>query len=647
MGIGSRSFISSTADRKEITKIEISGGSKMAGGYTGKLLRVDLTTRATSSQEIDSDVLRKYIGGSGLGARFLYDETSAATDPLAPENPLIFLTGPLTGTVVPTSGRHNVVSKSPLTQGWGEAEVGGSWGFKLKGAGYDGVIFQGKADRPVVVVIHDKSVSIEDASDLWGRDTFETDHAMKARFGGNAGVACIGQAGENLVRIASIMTDGEHGRAAGRCGLGAVMGSKHLKAVVTFGATHPVPIRREALQESIKRMMPIIKEKTKALSDYGTAGGILFAEEMGDLPVKNWLLGEWKEGAKKISGQALAASILTGRYSCRSCPIGCGRTVEFTRDGKTIKGGGPELETLGALGSLCLIDDLKAISYGNELCNRFGLDTISAGGVIAFAMEAQEKGLLERDLSQEVNLSWGSVSGMLETIERIARREGIGDLLAEGVRIASQKLGPLTKEFAIEVKGLESSMHDPRAYSSLAVQYATSPHGASHWPGTYLVEGRLTFPDLGYPETVDRFETKGKGVLTARFQDCVSVLNAMRYCRFLMRIPLTVLIEWFNDVTGWEMDLTEFMETGERISNLKRMYNARCGMSRKDDVLPMRWLTQKKGGGTHGFLPHLGEMLNEYYQFRGWGEDGLPRTETLRRLGLEEEISDLPYRWQG
>jgi aldehyde:ferredoxin oxidoreductase len=615
----------------------------MAGGYAGKLLRVDLSKRSTSLQEVDSETLRNYIGGSGLGARLLYDETSGETDPLGPENRLMFLTGPLTGTVVPTSGRHNVVGKSPLTHGWGEAEVGGSWGFKLKGAGYDGVIFEGKADRPVVVVVQDQGVSIEDASHLWGMDTFETDHALKTRFGSNAGVACIGPAGENLVKFAAIMTDGEHGRAAGRCGLGAVMGSKQLKAVVTFGKTKPVSVRQEALQESIKKMMPVIKEKTKALSDYGTAGGILFAEEMGDLPVKNWSQGEWKEGAKKISGQALAASILTGKYSCRSCPIGCGRTVEFKREEKTVKGGGPELETLAALGSLCLIDDLKAIAYGNELCNRYGIDTISTGGVIAFAMEAHEKGLMGRDLSRGVDLSWGSVPGMLDMIERIARRKGIGDLLAKGVRIASQELGPFTKEFALEVKGLEPSMHDPRAYSSLAVQYATSPHGASHWPGTYLVEGRLTFPDLGYPETLDRFETKGKGILTAKFQDCVTVLNAMRYCRFLMRLPLTVLIEWFNDVTGWEMDLVEFMKTGERISNLKRMYNVRCGMSRKDDNLPMRWTTQRKGGGTQGFLPHLGEMLNEYYAFRGWGEDGLPCPETLRRLDLDGEVGDLPY----
>ncbi len=618
-------------------------GGEMIGGYAGKLARVDLSERRASLQELDPETLKNYIGGSGLGARLLYDETSGETDPLEPENRLMFLTGPLTGTIVPTSGRHNIVSKSPLTQGWGEAEVGGSWGFKLKAAGYDGVIFQGKADRPVVVVIDGQGISIEDASSLWGMDTFETDHALKARFGKSAGVACIGPAGENLVRIASIMTDGEHGRAAGRGGLGAVMGSKQLKAVVTVGTEHPMVSRREALQESIKAAMPVIKEKTKALHDYGTAGGILFAEEMGDLPVKNWSLAAWKEGAKKISGQTLAATILTGKYACRSCPIGCGRVVEFTTTEGRVKGGGPELETLGALGSLCLIDDLKAISLGNELCNRFGLDTISTEGVIAFAMEAKEKGIIPARLPGEADLSWGNATGMLDTIKHIARKEGIGGLLGQGVRIASEQWGGFAKEFALEVKGLEPSMHDPRAYSSLAVQYATSPNGASHWPGTYLVEGRLTFPDLGYPETLDRFETKGKGVLTAKFQDCVTVLNSMRYCRFLMRLPLTVLIEWFNDVTGWEMDLAQFMKTGERISNLKRMYNVRCGMSRKDDNLPMRWLTQKKGGGTGGFLPHLGEMLNEYYEFRGWGEDGLPQAETLKNLGLEKEVRDLPY----
>lgn len=622
-------------------------GLKEIGGYAGTILRVDLEKRTTTLKEVDPETLRKYIGGSGLGARFLYDETSAETDPFGPENVLIFLTGPLTGSFVPTSGRHNVISKSPLTNTWGEAEVGGSWGFKLKWAGYDGVIFHGRAERPVVVVIHDKGVSINDGSRLWGMDTFETDRALKAEFGSGAAVACIGPAGENLVRIASIMTDGEHGRAAGRCGLGAVMGSKNLKAVVTFGSKRPLAIHRDRLQDSIKRMIPVIREKTTALHEYGTAGGVLFAEEIGDLPIKNWSLGEWKEGAKRISGQALASSILSGRYSCLSCPIGCGRVVKFNTEEAVVQGGGPELETLAALGSLCLIDDLKAIAYGNELCNRLGLDTISTGSVIAFAMEAYEKGLMPKSVYHGKDLNWGNASGMLEMIKRIAGRKGIGDILAEGVRGASEKMGPLTKEFSLEVKGLEPSMHDPRAYSSLAVQYATSPHGASHWAGTYMVEGRLTFPDLGYPEVVDRFESKGKGVLTAKCQDCVSVLNSMRFCRFLMRIPLTVLIEWFNDVTGWDMDLAEFMKTGERLSNLKRMYNVRCGMSRKDDTLPMRFLTQKKGGGTGDFLPHLGEMLSEYYQFREWGEDGLPKVETLRKLDLEKEVKDLPYLKKG
>jgi len=613
------------------------------GGYTGKILKVDLYNRKTGLLDINANILRKFIGGSGLGARILYDETNAETDPLGPENVLIFLTGPLTGTAVPTSGRHNIVSKSPLTQAWGEAEVGGSWGWKLKRTGYDGVVFSNKSEQPVIVVIREEGVLIQDGTSLWGMDTYETDEALKAEFGKTAGVACIGPAGENLVRMATVMHDGAHGRAAGRGGLGAVMGSKNLKAIVVLGSISPEIAHNTRLKDSIKRMIPAIKEKTKALHEYGTAGGILFAEEIGDLPIKNWSLGEWKEGARKISGQTMSQSILVGKYSCRSCPIGCGRVVETKTEEGHVKGGGPELESLAALGSLCLIDDLKAISYGNELCNRLGLDTISTGGVIAFAMEAYEKGLIPKNLYSGLDLSWGNKSSMIEMIKRIAGREGIGDVLSLGVREASQELGPFTKEFALEVKGLEPSMHDPRAYSSLAVQYATSPNGASHWAGTYMVEGRITCPELGYPEVIDRFEIKGKGVLTAKFQDCVNTLNSLRLCRFLMRIPITVMIDWFNDVTGWDMDLSEFMKTGERISNLKRMYNVRCGMSRKDDTLPVRWLTQKKYGGAGGFLPHLGEMLNEYYHFRGWSEDGLPKAKTLKSLELEDEINALPY----
>ncbi len=615
----------------------------MIGGYTGKVLKVDLYDRKTEVLEFEADILKKFIGGSGLGAKILWDETNAETNPLGPENVLIFLTGPLTGTAVPTSGRHNVICKSPLTQAWGEAEVGGSWGWKLKRAGCDGLVFVGKSEKPVIVVVSEEGVLIEDGTSYWGMDTYKTDETLKKQYGKNAGVACIGPAGEKQVRMAAIMHDGIHARAAGRGGLGAVMGSKKLKAVIVLGTRSPQVADQIRLKDSIKKMIPVIKEKTKALHDYGTAGGILFAEEMGDLPIKNWSLGEWKDGAKKISGQTMSSSILTGKYFCRSCPIGCGRIIETESDDGYVKGGGPELESLAALGSLCLIDDLKTIAYANELCNRLGMDTVSTGGVIAFAMEAFEKGLIPLDLHKGLDLSWGKKSSMVAMIKQIARRENIGEVLSMGVREASRQMGPFTKEFALEVKGLEPSMHDPRAYASLAVQYATSPNGASHWAGTYLAEGRLTYPELGYPEILDRFQIKGKGVLTAKLQDCVTTLNSMRFCRFLMRIPVAVMIDWFNDVTGWNMDQNEFMKIGERITNLKRMYNVRCGLSRKDDVLPVRMTTQKKGGGTGNFLPHLGEMLNEYYEFRGWSEDGLPKRETLKDLGLDEMINALPY----
>jgi aldehyde:ferredoxin oxidoreductase len=615
----------------------------LIGGYTSRIIKIDLSNRKIELQEFDAETIRKYIGGSGFGARVLYDETDHNTDPLGPDNLLIFLTGPLTGSAVPTSGRHSVISKSPLTLTWGEAEVGGSWGWKLKRAGYDGIIFVGKSENPIIVLINKEDVSIKDGKYLWGMDTYATDASLKETFGKKAGIACIGHAGENLVKMATIMNDGPHGRAAGRGGLGAVMGSKNLKAIVVIGSQSPKVANSIKLKNSVRKMIPIIKEKTEALHKYGTAGGILFAEEIGDLPIKNWSLGKWEKGASKISGQAMSSSILVGRYFCRSCPIGCGRIVETTTINGHVKGGGPELESLAALGSLCLIDDLKTIAFCNELCNRLGLDTISTGSVIAFAMEANEKGMLPKDLCKGIDLYWGNKTAMIELIKRIASRKGLGNILAEGVKKASEELGPFTKEFALEVKGLEPSMHDPRAYSSLAVQYATSPNGASHWAGTYLVEGRITYPELGYPSILDRFESKGKGVLTAKLQDCVTMLNSLRLCRFLMRIPISVMIEWFNDVTGWEMDLKEFMKTGERISNLKRMYNVRCGMSRKDDTLPLRLTTQKKGGGTRDFLPNLGEMLSEYYDYRGWNEDGLPTAETLINLGLEDEIKDLPY----
>jgi len=607
----------------------------------GKLLIIDLTKRKVDVERLNAEVLRKYIGGSGLGARLLYDGTDERTDPLGPENLLIFMTGPLTGTKVPTSGRHAVVTRSPLTGIWGESDVGGTWGIALKRAGYDGVVIRGAADRPVYVIITEEEVRVADASHLWGMDTYQLDEVLRREVGPEGVISSIGPAGEKLVRFASIMSDGRAGRAAGRTGVGAVMGSKKLKALVTLGKKEIVvadPVRLERLNKAI---VPGIVKGTRERGLYGTAAWVVTAEHLGDLPLKNWVGSTWEEGAEKLSGQTMAKTILKRRYYCGSCVIGCGREVEV-QDGPYagVLGAGPEYETIGMLGGLTLVDNLEAIALGHQMCNQYGLDVISTGAVIAFAMECFEHGLITTADTGGIELRWGSASAMLEIIRQIGERQELGALLGEGVRRAADEIGGLAREFAIHCKGLEFPAHDPRAMKSLAVSYATSNRGACHLQSlAYPVELKLAIPELGYPEPLDRFTDEGKGVLTARMQDLMSLIDSLKVCKFIVTggggVQPSHLVDWLNAVTGWDMDLTEFLKTGERLSNLKRQYSVRLGISRKDDVLPPRILTTPRlEGGARESLPHLGLMLREYYAYRGWDEQGRPTPQKLAELGL-------------
>lgn len=612
----------------------------MLGGYTGKVLNIDLTEGIITEETFGEEVLRKFIGGSGLGAKILYERTTPDTEPLSPENPLIYMTGPLTGTKVPASGRHEITAISPLTGIFGEGDAGGTWGMNLKKAGFDGIIITGRAESPVYIFIQDGKARILDGRDLWGLDTFQTDRKIEEIHGRNSVVSCIGPAGEKQVLIAGIMHDGKDARAVGRTGLGAVMGAKNLKAVVVSG-TGQIPVAdEEGLRQNLKQVLPGIVEKTKTLGLLGTAGGVVPSETIGDLPIKNWKQGGW-EDAEKISGQKMAETILRKRYYCGSCPIGCGRDVEI-KEGpyKGVDGAGPEYETLGMLGSCCLINDLEAIAYAADLCNRYGLDTISTGGVIAFAMELYEHGLITKDDLGGIELTWGNAGAAIELIKKIANKEGIGELLGMGVKKAADKIGGLAHEFAIHTKGLELPAHDPRAFNSLAVGYATSNRGACHLQGaTYFFEKTATMPEIGYKEPQDRHGTEGKGRLNFYAQNIMCLMDSLKLCKFLLYggVTLTMMTQWIKYVVGWDITVDELLETGERIFNLKRLYNTHRGISRKDDTIPMRILTQPrrdKGAGEN--LPPFGKMLNEYYQIRGWTDEGIPKQETLKRLGLTE-----------
>jgi aldehyde:ferredoxin oxidoreductase len=611
-------------------------------GFMGQWLRVNLTTGQIATEPVPSDLARLYIGGGGLAARILYDETDVAIDPLGPDNRLIFMTGPLTGTRVPTSSRHAVVARSPLTGIYGESDSGGSWGVALKAAGFDGVIFEGQSPEPVYLLVHGGEAQLLPAASLWGQDTYRTDELLKAAHSERCVTSCIGPAGERLIPFASIMNDGRHARAAGRAGMGAVMGSKRLKAVVALGSRKPSVADDAALLESVRRLSPQIRQGRAQLSRFGTAGGVVTNAALGDMPAGNWRVGDWIRGAENLSGERMAETILAGRYHCWGCPIGCGRNVRIT-DGPHagVDGAGPEYEALAGLGALSLVDDLNAVAHANELCNRYGMDVISTGNVIAFALEAHERGIVESP--PDVPLEWGGADTVLALIEQIAERQGLGEWLSLGVRGAAEHFGLADSDLAIHVKGLEPAFHDPRALASLVVAYATHPRGACHRGNSHGLE-RQALPELGYPKPLDRFAVEGKGAVTALMQDYMALFDSLKLCQFIFAsVQVSDVVGWLNAVTGWEMSLDEFLRAGERLSNLKRMYNVRLGISRKDDSLPSRFLHQSLAkGGTRGFLPPLEPMLQEYYAYRGWNSDGVPTSEKLHEIGLDQEKGDLP-----
>jgi aldehyde:ferredoxin oxidoreductase len=535
-----------------------------------------------------------------------------------------------------------VVTRSPLTGIFGESDVGGTWGANLKKAGFDGVIVTGKAKHPVYLWVHDGKWEIRDASHLWGKDTYEVDPVLKGETHEKAVVSTIGQAGENLVSLAAIMTDGKDGRAAGRCGTGAVMGSKKLKAIVACG-TGTVPVfDPEGIARLAKEFGAQINKNAENFRKYGTSGSLSVFEAMGTLPLQNWkFVGRWEESAEKINGFTMTETVLTGRFFCDACVLGCGRKVKVEKGPYAgVDGAGPEYETLALLGSNCLIDNLEALCYANELCNRFGLDTISTGGAIAFGMEAYEKGLIDRGDTGGVELQWGSAEALIETIKLIGQSKGFGRVLGKGVKRAAEEIGKNSVEFSMHAKGLELPAHDPRGYNAGALGFATSSRGACHLAGfTHTFERVMRCPEIGIPEPLDRFQVEGKAILAAKTQNLMGMMDSLKLCKFIFfgGITLTHIVKWYRDVTGKEMTIDEFIKTSDRIFNLKRLYNVKLGISRKDDTLPFRSLTYKRiGQGITPNLPPLGQMLGEYYEYRGWTEDGIPTSEKLKELGLSK-----------
>jgi aldehyde:ferredoxin oxidoreductase len=609
-------------------------------GYWNKVLRVNLTEHKWSEESVKEELFRQFIGGSGLGAKLLYDEVSADVDPLSSGNKIFFMTGPFCGTIIPTSGRHAAVTKSPLTGIFAESDIGGSWGFELKKAGFDGVIIEGESRSPVILSISDSDIEIRSAEYLWGKDTVETDGILKEQSSPSVQIMSIGPAGEKLVKYASIITDGKHGRALGRCGIGAVMGSKKLKAIVVKGSKKITVFDSSSLTKSIKSVADGIKKGTLALNKFGTSGGVIGHESYGNFPLQNWLLGRWPEGAEKISGPKMAETILVGKYRCKTCIIACGREVRIEKGRyRGVDGAGPEYETIGTLGGMCLIDNLEAIAYGSQLCNRYGMDTISTGSVIAFAMELFEKRIITKADTGGIEANFGNEEAMIELIKLIAERKGIGRILGEGVRKSAAEIGGMAREYALHVKGLEIPAHDPRAFNGLALSYATSNRGACHLAGfTHPYERILTMSELGYEKPHDRHLIAGKAEFVAKMQNLMGIFDSIKLCKLMMfgGLKINTIVDWVSHVVGWEdYSLDELMTSGERIFNIKRLFNVKCGITRKDDILPMRFLTRKREGPDVVVnLPHLGLLLSDYYAYRGWSEEGIPEQSRLVKLNL-------------
>lgn len=607
-------------------------------GYAGKVLNVNLERKETSSIQLDEKIARLFLGGGGISAK-LMEKMDWSVDPFNPQNLLIFSLGPLTGVPAPFCSRYVVSAKSPLTNLWGEAHASGYWGPELKFAGWDAIIVEGRSEKPVYLLIQDEKVEICDAIEIWGKDTFETEECLQKSLGGKGiRIASIGPAGEKKSRIASIIND--HGRVAARSGMGGVMGSKNLKAIAIQGSERPHLAKPEEFKTYVKELTQIILKAParETLRKYGTDGGMMAFHETGDVPIKNWRLGKWEDGCYKVSGYYMTENILKDIYACRMCPIGCGRIVEIKEGPYAMSGKGPEFETAAGFGPLCMNDNIEVVAKANDICNRYGMDTISTSMAIALAMECFEKGLITERDTDGIDLTWGSGEAIIKMVEKMGRREGFGEVLADGSLRAAKQIGKGSEDFAIHVKGQELALHDPRAFFSWAVAYATAHRGACHiLAPTYWIERGLTFPELGYEKQLDRFAVEGKGAWVKVFQDFCEVLESLVMCKFSLygNVRANHVLDLINLTTGWDMDLKEMLQIGERGFNLKRMINVRLGVTAKDDTLPKRLLTEPTmEGGAQGRIPPLDPMLKEYYFERGWDENGIPTELTLKKLGL-------------
>ncbi len=606
-------------------------------GYLGQILVIDLTTGHTETRPLAPALLRSAIGGSALGAELLYPYLTPELDPLGPDNPLLILGGPLTGTAGPSVGRFTLCAKSPATRLWAESNCGGFFGPELRFAGYDGLLITGRAASPTYLWIHHDKIEVRPADHLWGHtDTYETQTRIRAEVGEKlARVLCIGEAGEKLIPYALVLCD--HGRVGGRTGFGAVMGSKNLKAIAVRGAGK-IPIARPAefnALRSASNQELRAATSTTVLRELGSASSAEYFHYIGEMPKRYFTAGAF-ESVDKISGSAVKENILTGVSACHACVIACGRKVTLPGEGESK---GPEYETVVGFGPSLLVDDLAAITRLGQLCDAYGLDTISMSNTIGLAYLLHSEGLLSVEEAGGA-LAWGDPSGAERLIHTTMRGEGLGAVLRQGAKALGRHCG--AEELAVQVNNLEVAYHDPRGASGMALVYATSPRGACHNQSDYfMVDIWNDVADGVGTKMHERQGVDGKPESVARHQDWRTVYNALVLCVFA-QVPAFTVLKLVNALTGFDYELFELLALGERAWNIKRAINHRLGLTRANDKLPKLLLQPYPDGGSAGFVPDLARMLPAYYAARGWdAETGRPTRATLERLNLSFIADDL------
>jgi len=617
-------------------------------GYTGTQLRISLNNKSYQVEHIDTRVLKNYIGGVGYSAKLLYEELDEGIDPLGPDNKIIFATGPLTSYRVPGGGSIEICFKSPLTNAWGEARCGGNFGPDMKKAGYDFLIIEDKAVAPVYLLIDDNKITFKDASPLSGKKVSEKIRMIREELQDkDISVMCIGMAGENLVNIATVMFEG---RAAGRCGAGAIMGSKNLLAIAIKGSGKIEPENPDDYATTLREMREVVKNSdiAKGFREFGTMGDMAGNDEVGDWPTKNWQANNWGKG-QDLFDYYNEHNFIKNKMCYKGCPIACGR-VASVKEGKfkTPVHDGAEYESLSAFTAFVFNENMDAAIKSTYLCNEYGIDTISTGASIAFAMECYENGLISEKDTEDLDLSWGNADILPVLVEKIAKREGLGNLLADGVRKAAQKIGKNAEKFAVHCKGLEGPAHDPRSGKALAVTYGTANRGMCHihpLEGMAYDSGKMDWGMIPYgvpdPNKLDRWDEKGKGKIVKILQDGLIMPDVLGVCKFFMYAGVTLeqYAKLLSSLTGWHLKGEDLVKIGERTNNLQRLFNLREGFTKKDDTLPDRAKQRPLFGAYQDedrcIIKDYEGMLDEYYHARGWDlETGKPKPEKLDELGI-------------